>query len=100
MAKKGDWVQIRSVLLKAEERTARLPEETKKCDLIQWTKGFLQEDSAQLGDEVTVTTAVGRSAKGTLVDEAPHYTHNFGDFIPEIMTMEKQIKDIMFGGVC
>lgn len=99
MAKKGDWVQISSVLLKAEERTARLPEETKKCDLVQWTKGFLQEDHAALGDEVTVVTAVGRCAKGTLVDETPHYTHDFGGFIPEIMTMEKQIKEIMFGGV-
>lgn len=98
MAKKGDWVQIRSVLLKAEERTARLPEETKKCDLLQWTKGFLQEESAKKGDDVHVITAVGRCAKGTLVDEAPHYTHDFGDFIPEIITMEKQLKEIMFGG--
>lgn len=99
MAKKGDWVQIRSVLLKAEERTARLPEETKKCDLLQWTKGFLQEDSAEIGDEVSVITAVGRRAGGTLVDEAPHYTHNFGEFIPEILIMEKQLKEIMFGGM-
>lgn len=99
MAKKGDWVQIRSVLLKAEERTARLPEETRKCDLLQWTKGFLQEDSAGPGDEVTVITAVGRLARGVLVDETPHYTHNFGEFIPEIMTMEKQLKEIMFGGM-
>lgn len=37
MAKKGDWVQVRTVVLKAEERTARIPEDTQKCDLIEWT---------------------------------------------------------------
>lgn len=98
MAKKGDWVQIRTVVLKAEERTARIPDDTQKCDLLQWTKGFLQEDSAEVGDEVTVITAVGRTEKGTLVDTAPHYTHDFGEFIPEIIEMEKQLKEIMAGG--
>ena len=43
MAKKGDWVRIHSIVLKAEERTAKLPDDTKKCDLQQWTKGFLQD---------------------------------------------------------
>lgn len=98
MANKGDWVQVRTILLKAEERTARLPTDTQKCDLLQWTKGFLQEDSAKIGDKVHVITAVGRAAAGTLVDEAPHYTHSFGEFIPEIITMEAQLKKIMFGG--
>lgn len=98
MAKKGDWVQIRTVVLKAEERTARIPEDTQKCDLLQWTKGFLQEESAEIGDEVTVETAVGRIVTGTLVDANPYYTHDFGEFIPEIVQMEKQLKDIMFGG--
>ena len=50
MAKKGDWVRIQSVVLKACERTAKLPEDTKKCDLEQWTKGFLQEESAEVGE--------------------------------------------------
>ena len=54
MAKKGDWVRIHSIVLKAEERTAKLPDDTKKCDLQQWTKGFLQDETATIGDEVTV----------------------------------------------
>ena len=29
MAKKGDWVRIHSVVLKSEERTAKLPDDTK-----------------------------------------------------------------------
>ena len=98
MVKKGDWVQIRNVLLKAEERTARIPDDTKKCDLVQWTKGFLQEENAEIGDEVTVITAVGRTMTGTLVDAAPHYTHDFGDFVPEIIQMESQLKEFLFGG--
>ena len=59
MAKKGDWVRIHSIVLKADERTAKLPEDTQKCDLEMWTKGFLQDETAEIGDIVTVETAVG-----------------------------------------
>lgn len=97
-AKKGNWVQIRTVILKANERTSRIPKDTQKCDLIQLTKGFLKEESAGVGDEVTVITAVGRIVKGTLVDIAPCYKHNFGEFVPEIIQIEDQLKKIMFGG--
>ena len=45
MAKKGDWVRIHATVLKADERTAKLPADTQKCDLEMWTKGFLQEDA-------------------------------------------------------
>ena len=99
MAKKGDWVRIHSVVLKAEERTAKLPEDTQKCDLEQWTKGFLQEDQAKVGDVVTVKTAVGRLEKGTLLEENPHYTHSYGEFVPEIVEIDRQLREIMnFGG--
>ena len=53
MVKKGEWVRIHSIVLKAEERTAKIPDDTQKCDLQMWTKGYLQED-AEIGDEVTV----------------------------------------------
>ena len=99
MAKKGDWVRIHSVVLKAAERTAKLPEDTQKCDLEQWTKGFLQDDQAKVGDVVTVKTAVGRLEKGTLLEEAPHYTHSYGEFVPEIVEIDRQLREIMnFGG--
>ena len=99
MAKKGDWVRIHSIVLKAEERTAKLPDDTKKCDLQQWTKGFLQDETAAIGDEVTVKTAVGRLVKGTLIDEAPYYTHSYGKFVPEIIEIDRQLREIMnFGG--
>lgn len=95
MAKKGDWVRIHSIVLKADERTAKLPADTQKCDLEQWTKGFLQEDHAQIGDEVTVETAVGRIEKGTLIDDSPYYTHSYGVFVPELIEIDKQLREIM-----
>lgn len=97
MAKKGDWVRIHSVVLKAEERTAKLPEDTKKCDLEMWTKGTLQED-AEIGDEVTVKTAANRLEKGTLIEVGPYYTHSYGKFVPEIIEIDRQLREIMFGG--
>ena len=96
MAKKGDWVRIHSVVLKAEERTAKLPDDTKKCDLEQWTKGFLLAD-AEIGDEVEVETAVGRIEKGTLIEVHPYYTHSYGKFVPEIIEIDKQLRAIMGG---
>lgn len=97
MAKKGDWVRIHSVVLKAEERTAKIPEDTQKCDLEMWTKGELQED-AEIGDVVTVKTACGRQEKGTLIEVGPYYTHSYGTFVPEIIEIDKQLREIMFGG--
>ena len=97
MAKKGDWVRIHSVVLKASERTAKIPEDTQKCDLEMWTKGTLQED-AEIGDEVTVVTAANRTEKGTLIEVGPYYTHSYGKFVPEIIEIDKQLREIMFGG--
>lgn len=98
MAKKGDWVRIHSIVLKADERTAKLPADTQKCDLQMWTKGFLQDETAEIGDEVTVETAVGRLEKGTLIEEGPYYTHSYGKFVPEIIEIDRQLREVMFGG--
>ena len=97
MAKKGQWVRIHRVVLKADERTAKLPEDTQKCDLEMWTKGTLQAD-AEIGDEVEVETAVGRIEHGTLVEVEPYYTHSFGKFIPEIIEIDRRLREEM-GGV-
>lgn len=98
MVKKGDWVRIHSIVLKADERTARIPDDTQKCDLEMWTKGFLTED-AEIGDEVTVITAVNRKETGKLIEVNPYYTHSYGNFVPEIIQIDKQLREIMdFGG--
>ena len=98
MAKKGDWVRIHNIVLRAEDRTAKIPEDTQKCDLEMWVKGSLIEDEAQVGDIVTVETATGRKEKGVLLEENPHYTHSYGDFVPEIIEIDKSWRNIMSGG--
>ena len=97
MVEKGRWVRIHSIVLKAEERTAKIPDDTKECDLQMWTKGFLQED-AEIGDVVTVKTASNRIEKGTLIEVDPYYTHSYGKFVPEIVEIDRQLREIMFGG--
>ncbi|MDD4377235.1 MAG: 2-amino-4-oxopentanoate thiolase subunit OrtA [Eubacteriales bacterium] len=97
MVKKGEWVRIHSVVLKAAERTAKIPDDTKACDLQMWTKGTLLQD-AEIGDKVTVKTASNRIEKGTLIEVGPYYTHSYGKFVPEIIEIDKQLREIMFGG--
>ncbi|MCD8141550.1 MAG: 2-amino-4-ketopentanoate thiolase [Planctomycetaceae bacterium] len=98
MATKGDWVRIHSIVLTAAERTAKIPEDTQRCDLQQWTKGFLQDESAAVGDTVTVKTAANRRVRGTLIEEGPYYTHSYGTFVPEIIEIDKQPRALMWEG--
>ena len=97
MAKKGDWVRIHSVILQPGERAAAVPEDTKQVPLEQWTKGYLQAD-ASLGDTVSVTTRTGRVVSGELIEEAPHYTHSYGDFVPELQQAGDEAFRFLFGG--
>ena len=99
MAKKGDWVRIHKVILPAAERTAKLPDDTKKVDFEMWVKGTLQNETAEIGDDVTIVTAVGREEVGKLLEVDPYYTHSYGKFDPEIIEIDKQLRGIMkFGG--
>ena len=96
MAKKDDWVQIHNIVLKPEERSSALPEDTKQHPLEMWVKGYIQSD-AELGDEVEVITRTGRHATGTLVKEAPYFEHNFGFLIPEVLKIGDMVREITFG---
>lgn len=66
LAKKNDWVRIHRNVLNAEDRTGKLPDDTKKVPLEMWVKGHLVNDSAEIGDEVTIITRVGREEHGKL----------------------------------
>ena len=98
MAKKNDWVRIHNVVLKAQDRTARLPDDTKECDLEMWVKGQLLDETAEIGDVVTIKTATGREEKGTLLEVGPYYTHSYGKFVPEIIEIDNILREEMFGG--
>ncbi len=98
MAKKNDWVRIHNVVLKAQDRTARIPDDTKECDLEMWVKGQLLDETAEIGDVVTIKTATGREEKGTLLEVGPYYTHSYGKFVPEIIEIDNILREEMFGG--
>lgn len=92
---KGEWVRIHGIILKASERTANIPEDTKKVDLQMWNKGFLLNDSANFGDEVEVETIIGRKVKGTLIEKNPIFELNYGKLVPELLYIGKQAKEIL-----
>ena len=97
MVKKGEWVRIHKVILQPSERAPQIPDETKKCPLEMWTKGYLDND-AEIGDEVSITTAADRKETGTLIEVNPYYEHDFGKFVPELLAIDKQVRGILFGG--
>jgi hypothetical protein len=96
-AKKGDWVKIHSIVLKPEERAPQVPDDTKLVPLETWVKGFIQDD-AELGDQVKVETYTGRLVEGKLVEIAPTFKHSFGENVPELLQIGKQLREILFGG--
>ena len=95
--KKGDWVRIHSIIFTPDQRAPQVPEDTKKVPLEMWVKGFCDRD-ANIVDEVEVTTIVGRKEKGVIVEINPVYRHSFGNYVPEIMQIGIQLKEILFGG--
>ena len=76
-ATRGEWVEIRSVVLAPEQRAPGVPDDTRRVPLELRVKGVLQADAA-LGEEVEVVTAIGRRLGGTLIDIRPAYAHGFG----------------------
>ena len=99
MAKKNEYVRIHRAVLEAVERTGKLPEDTKNVPLEMWVKGWLQDEEAQIGDTVTVKTVVGRLETGVLMEEKPIYALNYGEFVPEILEIDQQLRGVLFEGV-
>ena len=97
MVKKGEWVRIHKVILEPSERAPQVPDDTKECPLEMWTKGFLTAD-AEIGDEVEVETVSGRREIGRLIEIEPYYTHDFGKCVPELLKIDEQVREILFGG--
>ena len=97
-AKKGDWVQIRQVVLAHEGRAPQVPEDTRATPLLLWVKGFAQSDAAQ-GETVEIETMTGRRVKGELCAVNPRYIHDFGDFVPEFLRVDLQLKTLMEGDI-
>lgn len=96
IAKKGDWVRIHDIILKPNERAPQVPEDTKKVPLELWANGFILRD-AKVGDRVTVATLVGRKISGVLMEVHPKYAHNFGEAVPELLTISTELRKILKG---
>jgi hypothetical protein len=94
-AKKGDWVQIQRVVLKAGDRAPQVPEDTARLPLEMRVKGFLLAD-AKLGDDVTIETMIGRQVSGQMTAIAPGYLHDFGDLVPELLQIQRQLKTMIW----
>jgi len=97
MIKKGEWVRIHKIILSPSERAPQVPDDTKAVPLEMWDKGFLQTDS-ELGDQVEIETVTGRRETGTLIEVNPYYDHDYGKFVPELLAIDKQVREIVFGG--
>ena len=96
MAKQGDWVLLRSIILQPGERAPQVPADTAQVPLVQFIKGWLIQD-AELGQEAQVSTVTGRQVSGTLVETAPAYTHSFGSFVPVLQAAQLSIQQARIG---
>ena len=90
MIQKGTYVMIKKVVLKHDERSNNLPEDTKTQDFMMKIKGYLLKD-ANLNDLVEIETETKRKVEGILVEVNPSYTHSFGDHVDEIDMMKSII---------
>ena len=97
-AKKGDWVRIRKIILKAGERSLNLPDDTKKVPLVMWDKGFLMDETASPGDWVRVETIIGRKIEGELEKIQPGYDVNYGESFNETLYIGKQLRELLGDG--
>jgi hypothetical protein len=94
-AKKGQWVQLHDIVLRPEERTAQLPDDTKRVPLELWVKGYLNDESAEIGAVCEITTVTGRLVSGVLCAVEPPYTHGFGSYVPELGQIRSQLKALL-----
>ncbi len=96
-AKKGDFVQIEVRILEPEERAPNLPEDTKRVPFEMRVKGFMLNDEASLGEVVRIRTFSGREVEGKLIAINPKYEHNFGEPVPEILTIGEELRELLGG---
>ena len=91
---KGTWVEIHSIVLKADERAPQVPKDTAQVRLEMRVKGFLTEP-AMIGEGASIITPAGRVLRGMLVKVNPAYTHGFGAPIPELSAIGDEVRGIL-----
>ncbi len=91
VGRRGDWAEIRLVLLSPGERAPGLPADTERVPLEARVKGFL-EDEARLGETAAVTTVLGRRIEGVFVRALPEPGHSFGRPVPELLSIGGELR--------
>ncbi len=94
-AQHGDWVQIYQVVLPAGERAPQVPPETMQVPLELRVKGFLCDEQAEVGQQVTICTLAGRKLQGRLVAINPAYGVDYGDPQPELLAIAGELRAIL-----
>jgi len=59
-----------------------------------WCKGFALEE-AELGEEVRIETVIGQVLTGTLCNINPRYEHDFGEPVPELLTVGMELRKML-----
>ncbi|MDR0910495.1 MAG: 2-amino-4-ketopentanoate thiolase [Spirochaetaceae bacterium] len=95
MIEKNSWVRLHRIILEPNERAPGIPSDTSSVPLEIWVKGYLQQD-ANIGDEAEVVTLTGRHEKGTLIEVNPAWKHGFGNFVPELLQIDRQVREIVW----
>ncbi len=96
-AVKGNWVEIETQVLSAEERAPQVPEDTKDTPLLMWARGYLVNETAALGSPVTIETVNERKIEGKLVEVNPRYDHDYGQTITELISTGIDLKKDLGG---
>lgn len=94
-AHRGDWVQVHLVILEAGDRAPQVPEDTAKVPLEMKVKGRLVDETARLGDTVSLETAVGRKITGKMVAIDPPYDVGFGPPPVELRSVGAELRKIL-----
>lgn len=97
IARKGDWVLIEQVYLMADQRQSNLPKDTQAKDFTLRIKGFLSNETSEVGHSCLIVTKTGRHIEGRLLEVFPSYRHSFGDYLKETEYIESQLKNITAG---
>jgi 2-amino-4-ketopentanoate thiolase alpha subunit len=90
-AREGDWVEVECKLLDPADRSKNLPPETAEKPLMMWVKGFAEGEAA-IGEEATIETMTGRKVTGTLSAVNPGYYITYGDPIPELVHIGRDLR--------
>ena len=90
-ARIDDWVEAECKLLDPADRSTNLPPETADKPLMMWVKGFARNEAA-VGEEMTVETITGRRVTGKLSAVNPGYFHTFGEPIPELAHVGRDLR--------